>query len=78
VFSKGPYSHLLSGVHMQSYIPHVLAYASCMGSNSKAPECDSTAPKDKVKDSGAKTAESKFITFSSITLVIAVTRLFIQ
>ncbi|CAL8134232.1 unnamed protein product [Orchesella dallaii] len=32
IFSKGPHSHLLAGVHFQSYIPHAMGYASCLGS----------------------------------------------
>lgn len=26
-------AHLLHGVHEQNYIPHVMAYASCIGAN---------------------------------------------
>ncbi|OCT71036.1 alkaline phosphatase, tissue-nonspecific isozyme [Xenopus laevis] len=33
VFAKGPMAHLLHGVHEQNYIPHVMAYASCIGHN---------------------------------------------
>ncbi|KAG9482689.1 hypothetical protein GDO78_011376 [Eleutherodactylus coqui] len=33
VFAKGPMAHLLHGVHEQNYIPHVMAYASCVGQN---------------------------------------------
>lgn len=33
VFAKGPMAHLLHGVHEQNYIPHVMAYASCIGQN---------------------------------------------
>ncbi|KAJ7998641.1 hypothetical protein DPEC_G00206990 [Dallia pectoralis] len=33
VFSKGPMAHLLHGVHEQNYIPHVMAYAACIGQN---------------------------------------------
>jgi len=31
IFAKGPFAHLYSGVQYQSYIPHVMAYASCIG-----------------------------------------------
>ncbi|CAG0894802.1 unnamed protein product [Darwinula stevensoni] len=31
VYAKGPWSHLLVGVHEQSYIAHVMAHAACMG-----------------------------------------------
>uniref|UniRef100_A0A8C5PWC1 Alkaline phosphatase n=1 Tax=Leptobrachium leishanense TaxID=445787 RepID=A0A8C5PWC1_9ANUR len=33
IFSKGPMAHLLHGVHEQNYIPHVMAYAACIGQN---------------------------------------------
>ncbi|XP_077582063.1 alkaline phosphatase, tissue-nonspecific isozyme [Stigmatopora nigra] len=33
VFAKGPLAHLFHGVHEQNYIPHVMAYAACIGSN---------------------------------------------
>lgn len=33
IFSKGPMAHLLHGVQEQNYIPHVMAYAACIGQN---------------------------------------------
>lgn len=33
VFAKGPLAHLLHGVNEQNYIPHVMAYAACIGQN---------------------------------------------
>ncbi|MBN3325856.1 PPB phosphatase, partial [Atractosteus spatula] len=33
IFSKGPMAHLLHGVKEQNYIPHVMAYAACIGQN---------------------------------------------
>ncbi|KAJ8956588.1 hypothetical protein NQ314_006674 [Rhamnusium bicolor] len=32
IFAKGPWSHLFSGVMEQNVIPHIMAYASCVGS----------------------------------------------
>ncbi|XP_050350529.1 membrane-bound alkaline phosphatase-like [Nymphalis io] len=32
VFAKGPWSHLFSGNYEQNFIPHAIAYASCIGS----------------------------------------------
>ncbi|XP_067004834.2 membrane-bound alkaline phosphatase [Anabrus simplex] len=32
VFATGPWAHLLTGLYEQNYIPHVMAYASCIGS----------------------------------------------
>jgi len=31
IFAGGPFSHLLNGVHEQSYISHVMKYAGCAG-----------------------------------------------
>lgn len=31
VFAKGPWSHLFSGNYEQNFIPHAIAYASCIG-----------------------------------------------
>ncbi|XP_062821827.1 alkaline phosphatase, tissue-nonspecific isozyme [Anolis carolinensis] len=42
VFAKGPMAHLLHGVHEQNYIPHVMAFAACIGENRD--HCRSGAP----------------------------------
>uniref|UniRef100_A0A670JD19 Alkaline phosphatase n=1 Tax=Podarcis muralis TaxID=64176 RepID=A0A670JD19_PODMU len=42
IFAKGPMAHLLHGVHEQNYIPHVMAYAACIGENTG--HCRSGAP----------------------------------
>ncbi|XP_077552600.1 alkaline phosphatase, tissue-nonspecific isozyme-like [Haemaphysalis longicornis] len=31
VYATGPWAHLYSGVHDETYIPHVMAYAACVG-----------------------------------------------
>ncbi|XP_018327253.1 alkaline phosphatase-like [Agrilus planipennis] len=31
IFARGPWAHLLTGVNEQNVIPHVMAYASCIG-----------------------------------------------
>ena len=31
VYSTGPMSHLFHGVHENSYVAHVMMYASCIG-----------------------------------------------
>nr|AUH25164.1 alp5 [Chilo suppressalis] len=31
VFAKGPWAHIFSGNYEQNYIPHAIAYASCIG-----------------------------------------------
>ncbi|XP_077343770.1 alkaline phosphatase-like [Lithobates pipiens] len=30
IMAKGPYAHLFHGIHEQSYIPHVMAFAACL------------------------------------------------
>lgn len=44
VFAKGPMAHLLHGVHEQNYLPHVMAYASCIGRNRQHCLAHSRAP----------------------------------
>ncbi|KAF4094043.1 hypothetical protein AMELA_G00008420 [Ameiurus melas] len=45
IFSKGPMAHLLHGVQEQNYIPHVMAYAACIGQNKDhCPSGNSAAP----------------------------------
>lgn len=31
IYAKGPFAHLYSGVKDQSYIPHAMSYAACIG-----------------------------------------------
>lgn len=40
IFSRGPFSHLLTGVVEQSYIPHVCTYAACIGPKGTPNRCD--------------------------------------
>ncbi|CAG7818514.1 unnamed protein product, partial [Allacma fusca] len=35
IYSRGPFSHLLTGVVNQCFIPHVISYASCTGYGAK-------------------------------------------
>jgi len=39
IFSKGPFAHLLTGIQQQSYIPHVVGYAACIGTGRKFEGC---------------------------------------
>uniref|UniRef100_A0A1B0GQF0 alkaline phosphatase n=1 Tax=Phlebotomus papatasi TaxID=29031 RepID=A0A1B0GQF0_PHLPP len=36
VYASGPYSHLFTGVMEQTFLPHLMAYAACIG---KGPKC---------------------------------------
>ncbi|XP_014908094.1 alkaline phosphatase, tissue-nonspecific isozyme [Poecilia latipinna] len=62
VFAKGPMAHLLHGVQEQNYIPHVMAYAACIGQNKN--HC-------MLKDGAVGLTPM----FSSIATVLTVTRL---
>ncbi|KAM7358933.1 alkaline phosphatase 9 [Cochliomyia hominivorax] len=42
VFASGPWSHLFTGVYEQNAIPHMMAYAACVGDGLKA--CDVLSP----------------------------------
>uniref|UniRef100_A0A671MVI8 Alkaline phosphatase n=1 Tax=Sinocyclocheilus anshuiensis TaxID=1608454 RepID=A0A671MVI8_9TELE len=44
IFSKGPMAHLLHGVQEQHYIPHVMAYAACIGQNKDHCRTNSGSP----------------------------------
>ncbi|XP_068599095.1 alkaline phosphatase, tissue-nonspecific isozyme [Brachionichthys hirsutus] len=61
VFAKGPLAHLLHGVHEQNYIPHVMAYAGCIGKNKE--HC--------LSNSGTPTLQP---IISSIALLLTVSR----
>lgn len=39
IYARGPMSHLFHGTHEQTYIAHVMAYASCVGLYSDPCEC---------------------------------------
>ena len=39
IFALGPFSHMFHSVHEQSYIAHVMAYASCIGPHQNAKHC---------------------------------------
>jgi alkaline phosphatase len=61
IFSKGPFSHLLTGVQQQSYIPHVMAYSSCIGNGAKF--CSDTRFSGTTKNLGSTVLISMILTF---------------
>lgn len=38
IFARGPYAHLFTGTMEQNVIPHLMAYASCVGKGATACE----------------------------------------
>lgn len=43
IFARGPMAHLFHGVREQNYIPHVMAYASCVGDYNAHSHCAASA-----------------------------------
>jgi hypothetical protein len=39
IYARGPMSHLFHGVHEQTYIAHVMGYASCVGDYKRNDDC---------------------------------------
>lgn len=39
VWASGPWSHLVHGVHEQSYLGHLMSWAACIGPHSGRPGC---------------------------------------
>ncbi|KYO24632.1 hypothetical protein Y1Q_0023293 [Alligator mississippiensis] len=62
IFAKGPMAHLLHGVHEQNYIPHVMAYAACVGPNTN--HCRSGAAR------GTGVALPLLSTFASLFILL--------
>ncbi|XP_073531355.1 intestinal-type alkaline phosphatase isoform X3 [Phyllobates terribilis] len=52
IFSKGPMAHLFHGVHEQTYVAHVMAYAACLPPYT---ECPPERPKSRAPCIMAKT-----------------------
>nr|AUF74484.1 Cry8Ea3 toxin-binding alkaline phosphatase [Holotrichia parallela] len=50
IYSQGPWSHLLTGVIEQNVIPHIMAYASCVGDGLKI--CDQELERIKKSNDG--------------------------
>lgn len=63
VFAKGPLAHLLHGVNEQNYIPHVMAYAACIGQNRD--HCMSKSGADHFQP-----------TFAGVVALVTINRLF--
>uniref|UniRef100_A0A672MR66 Alkaline phosphatase n=1 Tax=Sinocyclocheilus grahami TaxID=75366 RepID=A0A672MR66_SINGR len=46
LFARGPMAHLYQGVYEQSYIPHAMAFAACVGTNQE--HCAATTEPDEI------------------------------
>ncbi len=65
IYSVGPMSHLLTGVHEENFIAHVMAYSACVG-----------AYKDDCPRSHGVAAAKTTWTASPLLMVAAATRHF--
>lgn len=68
IYAIGPWAHLFTGLKDQSYIPHVAAYASCIGQFSHANHCKSQS--SPYKGAGYSFVPSYILLFASIFLLI--------
>merc|ERR1719150_2603751 len=65
IWAAGPWSHLIHGVHEQSYIATVMSYAGCLGKHSTRPGC----PKRKLRSRSSAT--SNYLQQSALLLIVA-------
>jgi len=69
IWAQGPWSHLIHGVHEQSYIATVMSYAGCLGKHEARPGC----PKRKLRSRSSAT--SNYLQQSALLLIVACTLL---
>jgi len=68
VFARGPWSHLFAGTFEQNFIPHVMAFASCVGHGQTM--CDLTDIESNSTGSHIDNMQLLFIcSFAIITLL---------
>ncbi|KAK9883694.1 hypothetical protein WA026_001881 [Henosepilachna vigintioctopunctata] len=73
IYAKGPWSHLFEGVMEQNAIPHLMAYASCVGDKSTACKDDAN-----IKGSGSSVSKSfAVILYFQLVLMIVYVKYFI-
>jgi len=69
IWAQGPWSHLIHGVHEQSYIATVMSYAGCLGKHEARPGC----PRRKLRSRSSAT--SNYLQQSALLLIVACTLL---
>jgi len=67
IYARGPMSHLFHGVQEQSYIAHVMAYASCVGRYAAPGACALQDVRD-IKSSNSGSATNISVLFMSIVI----------
>ncbi|CAG0922563.1 unnamed protein product, partial [Notodromas monacha] len=79
VYGIGPWAHMITGVHEQSYIAHIMSYAGCLGEYSKDPwpHCE---PSDNVRSFYSSSSSAAFHAISSCANlgVVIITVLLLQ
>ncbi|KAK3103756.1 hypothetical protein FSP39_021671 [Pinctada imbricata] len=74
VYARGPMAHLFVGTHEQSYIPHVMAYASCVGVNKQ--HCSRTPPTDELTSNLASIRQSDVFLVLVFLCIVSVMQCF--
>lgn len=70
IYAKGPYAHYFSGVHEQSTIPHLIAFASCMGDGLRNKGCGSQVGDTTPNPVDQTTASAGSLRFSYVTVFL--------
>ena len=66
IYGRGPMAHLFHGVHEQTYIAHVIAYAACIGPYRDPAACALSLSSDKPIGSGSVLKHSLVIVIVSV------------
>ena len=72
IYARGPMSHLFHGVHEQSYIAHVMMYASCVGPYSDPTKCAQTLVVHTKETTTVKTNSATSLTIKLSTFLITI------
>lgn len=71
VYAVGPFAHLFHGLHEQSYVAHVISYATCIGRYKKAGHCsNATSGTMETKEITSFTLASTSLTVLSFLILL--------
>ncbi|XP_069114704.1 alkaline phosphatase-like [Argopecten irradians] len=80
IYARGPMSHLFQGVHEQHYIPHVMAFASCVGDYKDDANCAASlvteTSKSAESSNGVNTGNAIRGTMTQVCVVLFVIMLY--
>ncbi|XP_060071407.1 alkaline phosphatase-like [Ylistrum balloti] len=70
IYARGPMSHLFQGVHEQHYIPHVMAFASCVGDYRDDSNCAASLVSENTDVNAAESLRGHLIHICTVLFVI--------